>query len=65
MVPSYAAAAEETQPPNLNSYFAALTLPVRFNGYTVEADKQIHKTPQFTEDVVDVAREWFDKRTRK
>jgi hypothetical protein len=45
--------------------FAALTLLIRFNGYTVEADRQIHKTPQFTEEVVEVAREWFDKRTRK
>jgi hypothetical protein len=44
--------------------FAALTLLIRFHGYTVEARHEIEQTPQFTEEVMRVARTWFDKRTR-
>ena len=47
------------------SEYKALTLLIAHNGYTVEAEKELRQTPGMTDEVIDVAREWFGKRTRK
>jgi len=44
--------------------YKALVLLIRYAGYTVEAETELRNTPGMTDEVIAVARAWFDRRQR-
>jgi hypothetical protein len=44
--------------------FRALVILARYNGYTDEAIRELHRHPEITDQAIEVARPLFEQRTR-